>query len=638
MVDPSSLNANQLEAVKWANGPLLVLAGPGSGKTRVLTYRIARILEETAGQHFRILGLTFTNKAAAEMRQRIDLLVPTAGTRVLLTTFHSFCASTLRQHGHHIGLRPDFTILSQELDREAVLSESVSCTRSDHHVTAEVGNQLLPIITGLLDQCVPADGAVQALQRRRIEAAEAVGAVYRNYRRLMIENNQLDFAGLIAETLSLLEKRPAVRRQINKIYTHVCVDEFQDTNLAQYRILSAIVRDSERNLFVVADDDQIIYQWNGASPERLRELRRDFSMAVLQLPENYRCPPEVIDAANRLIGYNLSHDYEKKALLASKKTSGDSVIRVECFNSFEEEAAWIASEFASQSLQAREGWVVLGRTRKLLERVVEVLNTKGVESYLAIRKNEFTSTQMIWLHAMLRLANARQDRRQLSKVCKSFYDLEGSNLIVQDIEAESAAADGDYLRAWRRAALQLEHLRPTTRVLLTIPVANLADRLEFWSFINESFAWFENLPECDLEIEDGMSEYLVEKSTWLSLANEVTREFGKEQVTLNVLLQELELRSKAPIPPKFAVPCFTIHASKGMEYRHVYLVGLVEDQLPIWAAVKKGESSHEMQEERRNCFVAVTRVQERLTLTYSREVFGWPKEPSRFLSEMGLVS
>lgn len=150
MVDLSSLNANQFQAVHWNEGPLLVLAGPGSGKTRVLTYRIARIIEETAGKHFRILGLTFTNKAAAEMRKRIESLVPNAGERTLLTTFHSFGVGLLRQHGHHIGLRPDFAILPQVIDREAVLDEAIERTRLEHGEVTYRGEQLLPLVARLL--------------------------------------------------------------------------------------------------------------------------------------------------------------------------------------------------------------------------------------------------------------------------------------------------------------------------------------------------------------------------------------------------------------------------------------------------------------------------------------------------------
>ncbi len=638
MVDLSSLNANQLQSVNWTDGPLLVLAGPGSGKTRVLTYRIARIIEETAGKHFRILGLTFTNKAAAEMRNRIESLVPNAGERILLTTFHSFSVNLLRQHGHHIGLRPDFTILSQTIDRESVLDDAiVKARREDPEITYRSA-QLLPLVTRLLDNCVRADDASEVLHGNNISDAQTLGTVYRNYRRLMIENNQLDFGGLIAEALGLLEQKPAVRKLINRIYSHICVDEFQDTNLAQYRILCNIVDQFTRNLFVVADDDQIIYQWNGADPERLYALQRDFNMSVLQLPENYRCPPKVVEVANKLIKHNVSHNSGKAALVANKESVDSDVIRVESFDSFDEEANWVASDIASQRMHSRRNCVVLARTRKLLGVVLQALETNGVPAYLAMRKDEFVSNPMIWLHSMLRLANARQDREQLRRICKSFFELAGINLLVADIISDAAAEEGDYLRAWQRTATRREQLDPHTRQFLVESVPKLADKLDFWTFITDSFAWFERLPEIGPESGANQSEYADEKATWQDLANEVIGEFGREQVTLNVFLQGLDLRSKTSIPSKDAVPCFTIHASKGMEFDHVYLVGLVEDQLPSWSAVKKGDSSHEIQEERRNCFVAITRAQENLTLTYSRKVFGWSKAPSRFLKEMQLVT
>ena len=637
MVDLSSLNANQFEAVNWTVGPLLVQAGPGSGKTRVLTYRIARMVEESPGKPFRILGLTFTNKAASEMNARIQNLVPNARTRIRLTTFHSFCVELLRQHGHHIGLRPDFTILPQDVDREAVLEEAIEEVRSDHLEVPYRGQQLLPVVNRLLDNCVPVDGAFDDLSSRNADNARALASIYAGYRRLMIENNQMDFPCLIAEALALLEGNPNIRRLINRIYTYVCVDEFQDTNLAQYRILSYLVNPDTKNLFVVADDDQIIYQWNGADPQRLRSLREDFGVSVLQLPENYRCPPSVVEAANKLINHNLTRDFDKAALVAHKDRQAYDAIRVETFECFEEEAEWVASDIALRPGEVRCESVVLARTRRLLEPIVDALTANGVAAYVAVRKDEFISNQMIWLHSILRLANARQDREQLRRVCKSFFELAGVNLQVRDIIADAATAEGDYLRAWHRTASSRPQLDYDTRIFLNEFIPALSEKLDFRTFINAAFGWFVNLPEVEPQTNGNESEFMEECTTWHELTEEVERELGRDQVTLNVLLQGLDLRSKTPSAPKDAVPCYTIHGAKGAEFQHVYLVGLVEDQLPSYWAVKKGPDSHEIQEERRNCFVAITRVQNSLTLTYSQEVFGWSKAPSRFLKEMELV-
>jgi DNA helicase-2/ATP-dependent DNA helicase PcrA len=635
-LDLSSLNDIQGEAVKWADGPLLVLAGPGSGKTRVLTYRIARIIESTLGQHFRILGLTFTNKAAAEMRERIASLVPNAGERILLTTFHSFAGDILRQHGHLIGLRPDFTILSQDTDRAGVLDEAITEAGLEDELGA-AGERLLPVVTRLLDQAADEVTAPTVLAAINAREPKAVATAYLAYRRRMIARNSMDFGCLIAESLRLLREKPAVRRQIQRIYRYICIDEFQDTNKSQYDLLNLIVNDQTKNLFVVADDDQIIYQWNGASPERLQALRTDFGMEVLQLPENYRCPPAVIDLANRLIAYNINRSTNKQALRALKQPSNTDPVRLRAFEAFDQEAAWIADDIASRDPSDRARCVVLARARKLLEEILIKLAERGVPAYLAVRKDDWATSPIRLMHSLLRLANARQDRDQLRRVCKSFYAIEGIDLAVRDIVSAAATYEGDYLRAFRIAALARRDLEPATVIFLERSVLKLSDRLEYRSFIAESFAWFDKLRSSNSSSSDEFTEYPQERDTWNDLVKDIDGQYGSDNVTLHLLLQELDLRSKAPKPPPGAIPLHTIHAAKGLEFDHVYLAGLVEDQLPSWAAVKKGPDSREMQEERRNCFVAITRTQESLTLTYSQTVQGWRKQPSRFLSEMGII-
>lgn len=636
MMDLSTLNENQLEAVQWDEGPLLVLAGPGSGKTRVLTFRIARLIEATPDKHFKILGLTFTNKAAAEMRERIGKLVPDAGERTLLTTFHSFSADLLRQHGHHIGLKPDFTIMVQDADRHSLLDEAIDQVKlAQPGLTSE---KLLPLITRLTENDIAPDKALEVLQRGSFDDPGALAAVYKHYRALMIERNTLDFVGLIAEALGLLKERAGVRKQIQRIYPYVCVDEFQDTNLSQYKILRQLVNPKIKNLFVVADDDQIIYQWNGANPERLRSLHDDFGMKLLQLPENYRCPASVVELANKLIAHNFGRFAEKGVLKAHKESADSSVVSLHRFHEFSEEADWVAASIAARTAEERAKCAVLARTKKLLEQVVEALDEHGVAGYLAARKNEFESASLQWLHSILRLANSRNSREHLRRVCKAFFTLEGIDLNVRDIISHASAAEGDYLRSWAAAALIRSELSSTTRNLIEqslLPV--LADRLDFWRFQSDAFQWLDALPDTAPDAEGVFDEYEEEKETWNQLVNEIAAQYGKQEVTLHLLLQELDLRSKSPEPPRGAIPCFTIHASKGMEFDHVYLVGMVEDQLPSWAAIKKGDDSREMQEERRNCFVGITRAQETLTLSYSDRVQGWAKRPSRFLYEMGVL-
>lgn len=632
-LDLSSLNENQSDAVNRQDNPLLVLAGPGSGKTRVLTYRIARIIAETPRQYFVLLALIFTNKAAAEMRERLEELIPNVNERVEVTTFHSLAANILRLHGSHIGLRPDFTILNQEEDQRAMLREVLSRFDDERNLIQKA----LPIINTLLkDGVLPTDAKTVLLDTRLSEdQAEILSQVYSEYCTQSIQKNCLDFGNLIVQAITLLQNKPFIKKHLYRIYYYVCVDEFQDTNQAQYTLLRLLVNPERQNLFVVADDDQIIYQWNGANPERLKALQDDYHPEIIQLPKNYRCPSEIIDLANKLISYNLDRSSAKQQLEASKPASHSSPICVKGFSTFEEEANWIAHNIEER--RDRKGCVVLARTRRLLERIVEKLEQLKVPAYLYSRKNEFESAPLVWLHAMLRLAHTRHDKKQLYRVCNAFHQLEGIKIEPETVESLVIAQQHeDYLRAWHGLVTERSELSAQAKQILMESVPNLLDHLDFNPFIKTAFGWLETLRS--ESPQETFIDYEEEKKTWQEMQTEIERQYGREQVTLHLLLQEIDLRSKKPSPPKNAIPCFTIYASKGMELQHVYLAGLVEEQFPSWQAIKKGDESFEMQEDRRNCFVAITRTQETLTLTYAKNIFGWNKQVSRFLREMGIIT
>lgn len=639
MADNNGLNENQKQAVEWDQGPLLVLAGPGSGKTRVLTLRIARILEESAGQHFRILALTFTNKAAGEMRGRVEELAPTELARVRLTTFHSFAAELLQQHGNHLDFRPDFQILSNDADREALLDEVLGQLRKN--LTYSLPNHfeagpLLPAVTRLLERCVPPDQAESLLEQNNVENAAPLAQVYREYRDALRRTNSLDFPSLIAESLDLLEHNPFLVKHVRKVFKHILVDEFQDTNNSQYRLLCLLVNPDPSTLFVVADDDQIIYQWNGASPRRIESLRQDFSVSEIQLPENYRCPPIVIEMANALIEKNLNRSAGKKPLEAVKQGTGENVVRIHRFDTVDKESEWIAQDISQRDPADRKNCAVLARTKKLLDLAGNKLQEAGVAVYFAARKSEFISAPLRMLHAILRLVNSKEDKQSLARLSKAFYELEGISIELAPVLARASADGQDLLRAWLEEVQQRDTLEPSTRDLLQSQIKPLLNSLDYKVWADKVFAWAETRQDASSPSENAFNEFEEEREVWGVLITEITKKFEGEDVSLHQLLHELDLTSKTPPKPDEAIPCFTIHASKGMEFKHVYLMGLVEDQLPSWAAVKKGDNSLEMQEERRNCFVALTRAQESLTITYASEVFGWSKKPSRFLQEMGV--
>lgn len=638
MFDLSSLNENQREAVLWKQGPLLVLAGPGSGKTRVLTYRIARILKESKGQYFRVLALTFTNKAAAEMRNRVEEIVPEELGRVRLTTFHSYAAELLQQHGNHLSFRPDFQILSNDVDREALLDDVLSQLQKDmsyslpEHFKAA---QLLPAVTKLLERCVAPDQAEQILKRTNFENAIPLARVYAGYREALRRSNSLDFPSLIAESLDLLNRHPFIVKHIRKVYKHILIDEFQDTNLLQYRILSLIASPDPSTLFIVADDDQIIYQWNGASPKRIQSLRDDFGVSELQLPENYRCPASVIEMANALIEHNLDRSTGKKPLTAVKQGECSDAVCVLNFENEEEEAEWIAQDIAGQDAEDRLKCAVLARTKKLLDLVGRKLEEAGVPVYFAARKDEFKSAPLRMLHSILRLANSKEDKQSLAILSKAFYELEGIRIELAPVLSRSSADGQDLLHSWIEEVKLRDPLEEGTRHLFEKGIRPLLSTLNYRDFSDKLLKWAEECQRGSMQ-DEAFNEFEEERVVWNQILFEITKKFEGEDVSLHQLLHELDLTSKTPPKPPDAIPCFTIHASKGMEFGHVYLVGLVEDQLPSWAAVKKGDKSLEMQEERRNCFVAITRTQEKLTLTFAARMFGWRKQPSRFLAEMGI--
>ena len=630
MVDVSSLNVNQLKAVNWEEGPLLVLAGPGSGKTRVLAYRIARLMEESAGKSFRILGLTFTNKAAKEMRERVRGLVPNADERVHLTTFHTFSATILHQHGHHLGIRPGFAILPQEADRMAVLNNAMSRAGIEHPVD-HTDKRLLSLVTRMTKNNTPVDTDVEPPQGDSRYSAQQIRNVYTHYRQLMIENNELDFDALIAEALRLLSK-PGKANLIRRIYPYICVDEFQDTTLAQYDILCKIVNLSTKNLFVVADDNQTIYEWQGASLMRLKSLREDFDTKVLELPANYRCPPGVVGMANTLIAHNSHH--HKVDSVSGKSDSPDHTIRVRAFDTTEEEVDWVAKDIAERHTGSKDVYAVLARTHKALEQVAAALSKHGLCVHSPASKNEFANERMVWLHSILRLANSRQSGIQLHRVCRSFCALEGVNLDMSDVLSEAVIMKGDYLSAWARVALQ-RNLDSTTRMFLQTSMPKLTDKLDVQDFVQDCFEWFEQRQEVNSD-PDYETDYKEERDVWDALVHEAVGNIGREQVTLSALLQHIDLHPKEPPIPAGAIRCYTIHASKGMEFHHVYLIRLAEGELPSWQAVKEGDASSKMQEERRVCFVAITRTQKSLTLTYPLSISDYEKKPSRFLSEIGI--
>lgn len=627
----NKLNSNQLIAAQWNEGPLLVLAGPGSGKTATLTARVARLIEQGQHESFRVLCLTFTRKAAAEMRERLLKLVPEAKDRVLLTTFHSFATDILRQHGSHFGFSPDFEIL-EEVERVSIV-KSVLEEKAGELTKFVSAEKALTAIDFLLRNVIPDDKVPTLL--KDAEAGQQLQLLFVRYKELLKQQNCLDYGAIIYFCEELLRERPRISKQLRTVYRYICVDEFQDTNAAQFRMLRAIAPDKDANIFIVGDDDQVIYQWNGASPKRVQELEEHYDLTTIQLPENYRCPSEVVALANALIVHNGERSPDKKPLFSMKTGTGSNPIELLSFDDDEQEAHGVAKQIATrlQRGTAPSEIVVLARATKLLERVQQALSTLSIPSHVQQRKSQFESAPLRFVVAALKLALVRSDEDLAATVTKALSDCVEQDASGEDLAGFSATLNGDQLEALGALVAVNEAVPQELRQAVVHLVQG-----QYAEFIQQALAHFDAVEKKgQSEGSEQYAEYATERAVWQGILREIGGDADAYSLTLGQFLQELALANKTLEAPSNAVRCLTVHSSKGLEFQHVYLIGMAEDQLPSFQSKKAGNDSREMQEERRNCFVAITRTIETLTMSYGQKYNGWSKKPSRFLYEMGLI-
>ena len=386
-----------------------------------------------------------------------------------------------------------------------------------------------------------------------------------------------DFSSLILRTYELFNKYAAFAKRYRTVYPYVCVDEFQDTNIAQYSLLKAILGEVHKNIFIVADDDQIIYQWNGASHKRLEEFANDFKPSVIQLPVNYRCPAEIVDLANNLIGHNFLRSDSKAPLQAARGSGGDQAVRLMGpFDDFETEAASIAEDIKDTHGRSLGEVVVLARNRKLLYRVVEELRSRKVTAGIAQRKDEFESTPFVWLHGLLRLANDRQDRGALDAVCGSFRQLTGIECDADEIVVEAEAAGQDLFRRW---LIQAQSHDPAAKIkkLLAETKRCLSGGNEFLQFCELSMKWFDEAAKSDddtkdVEAQETFALYDDERAVWIELRREIIGTVG-DKVTLEAFL--------AGTPD--AIQGVATLAEHGAAIHHSCLKGKgVQPRLPRW--------------------------------------------------------
>jgi DNA helicase-2/ATP-dependent DNA helicase PcrA len=621
------LSPTQRRAAEWGEGACIVLAGPGVGKTTVLTTRIARILDASRNRNFRILALTFTTKAGDEMRSRVEALVPGLTDRTVIGTFHSFCGQMLRQHGSHLGIKPDFGVYDQDSDREELLRGAlVDAAKKGEPVSAD-DVRWLKTIDQLRSRLV--SPAKTAARFTNPKAGERAARVYAIYEAALRDLNVMDFNGMILDTCRLAHQVPAVAARIRQSYPYWLIDEFQDTSPAQYRLVRFLAGDDFRNVFAVADDDQIIYQWAGASYRQIAAFREHFMPELIQLVENRRCPPEIVRAANSLISHNAERTAGKDALVAMRPDQGPAISQ-RVFESDDDEASGIAKEIAAAAPEKWGETAVLGRTRAILQPVLDALRANSVKAFIVTRRDRFISPQFVWLQTCLDQSLRPTDRQVFIAMADAANRIADTELDATLLAAEAEASGNSFLEYWGLAATSSGNAIASRLGELALRIVQ--SRVAWRAVLAEALAW---LPETAATANGVVSDAADDKAAWEIAARAIRAEKGGE-MDLAELLQGMALRPKEPPPDPGAVALSTIHSVKGLEFDHVWLVGMAETVLPSWQSLQANARPPELEEERRNCFVAITRTRQTLVLSRAGQYRGWRKEPSRFLVEMGL--
>jgi len=621
----SSLNSQQREAVLATEGPVLILAGAGSGKTRVIAHRIAYLILEKGLPSDRLLAVTFTNKAAGEMRSRVEALLAGRSLGSWISTFHSLCVRILRREAEAAGLPRDFVIYDEDDQlaavREALKAEDVS---EKLHPPRRILSRISAKKNSGLDPEEDDEGSFATAVFARIAG---------RYRTMLDSSHALDFDDLLLRASALFKVREDVRDRYRQRFTHILVDEYQDTNRTQYELIRHLAG-PEGNVTVVGDEDQSIYSWRGADIKNILDFEADFPGArVLRLEENYRSSQAILDTAAGLVSHNVRR---KGKTLRAVRGSGEPLRLYHAPDEFQE-AAWVVERIARLPRQTRKA--VLYRMNSQSRLLEEALMRAGI-SYVVIGGVGFYDRKEVKdLLAYLRLVLNPNDSASLRRILnvpprgiggRTLEELGkvASERSVSLWDALEASIDEGLLGA--RTALPLSKFRELVEGL-RLEAQAVSSLKGFLERVLERTGYSAALARDDTRESQERLENLAEL-----LSAAVDYETRSDAQGLAGFLDQVSLLSDVD-KARGDAPVFlmTLHAAKGLEFESVFLVGLEEGLVPH---SRSAESTSAVEEERRLCYVGMTRAMERLYLTWaqSRQVFGQRRlsEPSRFLSEI----
>ena len=635
-----TLNDRQKEAVLHTEGPLLILAGAGSGKTRVLTHRIAYLIEEKGVNPWNILAITFTNKAAGEMRERVDNLVGFGSESIWVSTFHSMCVRILRRHIEALGYATNFTIYDTD-DQKTLMKDVCKLLEVDTKVYRD--RSLLSAISKAKNELMTPEELM--LEAGRDFSRKKVAEVYGEYERQLRANNALDFDDLLLKTVQLFQTQKEVLDYYQERFRYIMVDEYQDTNTVQFELVR-LLAGKYRNLCVVGDDDQSIYKFRGANIQNILNFEKVFPDArVIKLEQNYRSTETILEAANGVIRHNKGR---KDKSLWTENGKGEA-IEFRQFDTAYDEAEYVVDDIRRQ-VEAGEGsysdHAILYRTNAQSRMFEEKFVTAGIPYKIVGGINFYARREIKDLLAYLKTVDNAQDDlavRRIINVPRRGIGLTSINR-VQEYAARREmgfyeallGADlipdiGRGLSKLESFAALMEHFKRDAQEM------TISDLLQE---ILEETGYIESLQAEDAEEAEARLENIDELRNKIAAYEEACQE-QDEPATLSGFLEEVALVADIDDLDENSdyVVLMTLHSAKGLEFPHVYLVGMEDGLFPSYLTIT-ADDPEEVEEERRLCYVGITRAQEKLTLTCAkrRMVRGETQynKMSRFLKEIPL--
>ncbi len=631
-----------MEAVMCTDGPLLIVAGPGSGKTRVVTHRIAWLVKEHAVPSYRIAAVTFTNKAAREMRDRIQGLAVPAADSVFAGTFHAFCARMLRRHGEGVGLDSNFTIYDSD-DQLGLIKQAMELADVDSRQTSPRAIQ--GIISGAKSVLMDSVALTRQAQLEDSYPREIAARVYHYYEELLTRSNAVDFDDLLMRAVELLRDNEIVREEYHRRYRYLMVDEFQDTNIAQYS-LARLLTGPEENICVVGDPDQSIYSWRNADIRNILNFQRDYPEArTITLEQNYRSTATILEAASSLIANNGMRVPKE---LRTDRESGPDVMFHEAYTQ-NEEAEFVARqvlELARRNRTRPGSCAVMYRINAQSRALEEACLRQGIKYRIIGGVQFYRRREIKDLMAYLCLLHNPQDDVNLSRAIntpprgigdKTIQDLTrwalSQRIAVHDAILEIARAKASGMPCPAPFAARAYTAVARFGDLLT-RLQDLKGKLPIRDFIQLVVS--EAGLEAHIRKNDANPEERMENiQEFIALAGEYETESPED--SLAALLERASLVSDVDSyeESEDTLTLITLHQAKGLEFPVVFIVGLEEGLLPHSRSL---DSAADLEEERRLCYVGITRARERLFLlrAFQRSTWGQSAStlPSRFLEEI----